>query len=89
VAAIFEAEPGWVPVNTSGTVWRYRARGSSGVIVFKRASESEGGARSYEATHLDRFSNDETITTDKRRAAVRFAVTGTTRKPRAAQPEGS
>jgi hypothetical protein len=80
VAAIFEAEPGWVPVNTSGTVWRYRARGSSGVVVFKR--ESEGGARSYEATHLDRFSNDETITTDKRRKAVRFAVTGSTKKPK-------
>lgn len=77
---IFEPDQGWVPVDTNGTVWRYRTRGSSGVIVFKREGEGQDGARSYEATHLDRFSNDQTITTPSRRKAVRFAITGTTKR---------
>jgi hypothetical protein len=77
----FEAEKGWVPVNTAGNVWRYRAHGSAGVIVFQRA---EDGTRLYEATHLDSSSSDTTITTPSRRKALRFAVTGSTaREPKA------
>jgi hypothetical protein len=51
------------------------------VIVFKREGDGEGQGvtRSYEATHVDRFSNDETITTARRKKAVRFAVAGTTK----------
>ncbi len=79
-AVIFEPDQGWVPVDANGTVWRYRTRGSSGVVVFKHEGEGQSAARSYEAMHLDRFSNDETITTRSRRKAVRFAVAGTTKK---------
>ena len=79
-AVIFEPDQGWVPVDAHGTIWRYRTRGSSGVLVFKREGEGQDAVRSFEATHLDRFSNDETITTPSRRKAVRFAVAGTTKK---------
>jgi hypothetical protein len=74
-SAKFEADEGWVPVNTAGNVWRYRTRGRAGLVVFKRA---EDGGRLYEATHLDSSSSDSTITTPSRRKAIRFAVTGKT-----------
>lgn len=69
----FEAGEGWVPVDGEGCVWRHRARGSVGVLVFKR---DEDGAPLYEATHQDCFSVDETITTGSRELAIRFAAQG-------------
>jgi hypothetical protein len=74
----FEAREGWVPANTEGSVWRYRKRGSAGVLAFKR---TEDGRRLYEATHQDCFASDATITTGRRKRAVRFAVTGAEAAP--------
>ncbi len=75
---MFEPTTGWMPVNTAGTVWRYRARGVFGVLHFKTVD----GQRAYEATHQDSRSNDTSVTTAKRRPAVRFAMTGKTKRPR-------
>ena len=74
----FEALEGWtalfsVGVLCVGRVWIYRTRGSSGVLTFQTTAE---GARLYHATHQDPQSNDSSLTTDNRWAALHFAETG-------------
>jgi hypothetical protein len=69
----FEPSEGWVPANTEGSVWCYRARGNAGVLAFRH---TEDGQPLYEATHQDCYASDETITTRQRVDAVRFAVAG-------------
>lgn len=70
---MFEMHLGWLPVDAKGWIWRYRERGSYGVLVINRDAE---GKRSFEATHQDSSSNDETITTRSKRKAVRFVEEG-------------
>lgn len=88
-ADTFEAREGWVPANTEGSVWCYRARGNAGILAFRR---TEDGQSLYEATHQDCYASDETITTTRRVDAVRFAVTGAAASAQtsdaAAAPEG-
>lgn len=72
----FEPLTGWMPVNTLGTVWRYRGRGVFGLFYFKMVE----GQRLYEVTHQDHRSNDTSLMTAKRKAAVRFAETGDQRR---------
>ena len=72
-AARFEARQGWVAVSPDGSVWCYRARGCAGVLVFER---NDAGKVLFQATHQDCFSVDTSLTTESRRTAIRFAVTG-------------
>jgi hypothetical protein len=87
----FEADEGWMPVNTLGRAWRYRARGVAGVVMIFLGDD---GKRTYEATHNDSSGKDSELTTRVRRKAAWFAMRGTKkglperpRYPRAPLPE--
>jgi hypothetical protein len=75
--ARFEAPQGWTAVFSVGLclgrVWIYRTRGSSGVLTFQTTAE---GAPLYHATHQNSQSNDSSLTTENRWAALHFAETG-------------
>lgn len=73
-AVDFEARAGWTAFpGTDGAVWRYRTRGTSGVVVIT----SVEGKRVYDATHNDSHGTGSSLATPSRRKAAWFAMKGT------------